>query len=276
MKRLIVVLCVLCVLLCLVVSCDSQNNNEAGSNKTNSTSSVAFNLNSNDDSGKVSTIVVGDAGRTSETQISNGTADAGSAEDAASDISMSDTETAEPSLEDLMENTIEATITMENGDIIRLELYPDLAPQSVRNFVYLARQGFYDGLKFHRIMKGFMIQGGDPDGDGGGGPGYNIKGEFSSNGFTNELKHTPGILSMARRSGFDTAGSQFFIMHGSSPGLDGDYAAFGQVISGFEIVDKLADIPAIDSNGTVAEKNKPIIKSITIDDDVQLPEPDKL
>ena len=190
---------------------------------------------------------------------------------------------AEPTLntqlkswEDLTMNTIQATITMEDGGEIVLELYPDLAPQAVQNFVYLARQGFYDGLKFHRIMKGFMIQGGDPDGNGTGGPGYTIKGEFAKNGFTNELKHIRGVLSMARSSDLDSAGSQFFIMHGDSPALDGGYAAFGRVISGLDVVDKIAGTPNSGSNGAVAEVNKPVMKTVTIDDDIELPEPDKL
>ena len=179
--------------------------------------------------------------------------------------------------EDLMEHTIQATITMEDSGVIVVELYPDIAPQSVRNFVYLARQGFYDGLKFHRIMKGFMIQGGDPEGTGGGGPGYCIKGEFSANGFENDLKHKRGVLSMARRNEpYDSAGSQFFIMHDDNDSLDGLYAAFGRVISGMEIVDLIADTPNSGPNGAVAEEDKPVIKKITIDDDVSLPEPDKL
>ena len=180
------------------------------------------------------------------------------------------------SLAELTANTIAATITMEDGATIVLELYPDLAPQSVRNFVYLARQGFYDGLKFHRIMEGFMIQGGDPDGNGGGGPGYSIKGEFKNNGFTNDLKHSRGVLSMARSEHFDSAGSQFFIMHGDTASLDGAYAAFGRVISGMEVVDTIAATPNSGPNGAVAEENKPVMKSITIDDDIVLPEPDKI
>ena len=179
-------------------------------------------------------------------------------------------------LEEQMERTIQATITMEDGGVIVLELYPDLAPQSVRNFVYLARDGFYNGLKFHRIIKGFMIQGGCPLGDGTGNPGYSIKGEFEDNGFTNDLSHTRGILSMARANDPDSAGSQFFIVHGNSKFLDGSYAAFGQVISGMDVVDRLAETPVIDNNGSVAAKNMPVIKSITIDDDIELPEPIRL
>ena len=173
-------------------------------------------------------------------------------------------------------NNIKATITMEDGGVIVLELYLDKAPQSVRNFVSLARAGFYDGLKFHRIMKGFMIQGGCPDGNGTGGPGYSIKGEFKENGVDNDTSHKRGIVSMARSNHPDSAGSQFFIVHGDSTFLDGKYAAFGNVTSGMDVVDKLAETPNNGENGSVAAKNMPVIKSITIDSDVELPEPDKL
>ena len=134
------------------------------------------------------------------------------------------------------------TITMENGDTIKAELYPDVAPITVENFVKLVKEGFYDGLTFHRIISGFMIQGGCPNGNGTGGPGHTIKGEFSMNGVKNDLKHTPGVLSMARSMAPDSAGSQFFIMHKTSPHLDGQYAAFGQVIEGMDVVNKLAEV----------------------------------
>ena len=134
------------------------------------------------------------------------------------------------------------TITMENGDVMKAELYPDIAPISVNNFISLIKKGYYDGVIFHRVIPGFMIQGGDPEGTGMGGPGYSIKGEFSQNGFKNDLKHTPGVLSMARTMIPDSAGSQFFIMHETSPHLDGAYAAFGKVIEGLEIVDKIARV----------------------------------
>ena len=134
------------------------------------------------------------------------------------------------------------TIEMENGDIMKAELYPAVAPNTVNNFISLVKKGFYDGLIFHRVIKGFMIQGGCPDGTGMGGPGYCIKGEFSHNGFQNDLAHTPGVLSMARTMMPDTAGSQFFLMHKTSPHLDGEYAAFGKVIEGLEIVDKIANV----------------------------------
>ncbi len=133
------------------------------------------------------------------------------------------------------------TITMENGDIIKAELYPEIAPNTVNNFIFLVQSGFYDGLIFHRVIRGFMIQGGCPDGTGMGGPGYHILGEFSANGFKNDLKHTPGVLSMARAMHPDSAGSQFFIMHKDAPHLDGSYAAFGKVIEGMDHVNAIAE-----------------------------------
>ena len=139
-----------------------------------------------------------------------------------------------------MEKNPIVTITMQNGDTIKLELYPDIAPISVNNFISLINKKFYDGLIFHRVIRGFMIQGGCPDGTGMGGPGYSIKGEFSRNGVTNDLKHTAGVLSMARSMHPDSAGSQFFIMHKTSPHLDGSYAAFGKVTEGLDVVDRIA------------------------------------
>lgn len=133
-------------------------------------------------------------------------------------------------------------ITMEDGSTMNLELYPNIAPNTVANFVTLAQSGFYDGLIFHRVIAGFMIQGGDPTGTGMGGPGYSIKGEFSDNGFENDLKHTRGVISMARSQSYDSAGSQFFIMHADAPHLDGDYAAFGHVVEGMEVVDEIAAV----------------------------------
>lgn len=133
------------------------------------------------------------------------------------------------------------TFEMENGDIIKAELYPDIAPNTVRNFISLVNKGFYNGLIFHRVIRGFMIQGGCPDGVGTGGPGYSIRGEFSQNGFRNDLSHTPGVLSMARAMHPDSAGSQFFIMHQTSPHLDGAYAAFGKVIEGLDAVNRIAE-----------------------------------
>ena len=135
------------------------------------------------------------------------------------------------------------TITMENGDVMKAELYPEIAPNTVNNFISLVKKGFYDGLIFHRVIKGFMIQGGDPQGTGMGGPGHNIKGEFSANGVKNDLKHTRGVLSMARANNPNSAGSQFFIMHADAPHLDGQYAAFGKVVEGMDVVDEIAKVP---------------------------------
>lgn len=166
------------------------------------------------------------------------------------------------------------TITMENGDVIKAELYPEVAPNSVNNFISLIKKGFYDGLIFHRVINGFMIQGGCPNGTGMGGPGYSIKGEFSQNGFINQLKHTPGVLSMARTMMPDSAGSQFFIMHKNSPHLDGAYAAFGQVTEGMDIVNKIAET-ATDYNDRPLTPQK--IKSMTVETfDIDYPEPEKM
>ena len=135
------------------------------------------------------------------------------------------------------------TITMENGDVMKGELYPEIAPNTVNNFISLANKHFYDGKIFHRVIPGFMIQGGCPEGTGMGGPGYSIKGEFAQNGVANDLKHTPGVLSMARAMHPDSAGSQFFIMHETSPHLDGAYAAFGKITEGLDVIDKIATVP---------------------------------
>lgn len=166
------------------------------------------------------------------------------------------------------------TITMENGDVMKAELYPDLAPISVRNFISLIKKGFYDGLIFHRVINGFMIQGGCPQGNGMGGPGYCIKGEFAQNGVPNGLKHTPGMLSMARAMSPNSAGSQFFIMHKAAPHLDGAYAAFGKVTEGMDVVDKIAQVDT-DYNDRPMEDQK--IRSITVETfGVDYPEPDKM
>ena len=166
------------------------------------------------------------------------------------------------------------TFTMESGDVIKAELYPEIAPISVNNFISLIKKGFYDGLIFHRVIAGFMIQGGDPDGVGTGGPGYSIKGEFSQNGVQNDLKHTEGVLSMARSMHPDSAGSQFFIMHKTSPHLDGQYAAFGKITEGLEIVDQIACV-ATDYNDRPLEEQK--IASMTVDTfGTEYPEPEKI
>ena len=167
------------------------------------------------------------------------------------------------------------TIEMENGHKIVGELYPEIAPQSVYNFISLANKGFYDGLIFHRCIYGFMIQGGCPDGTGMGGPGYCIKGEFNSNGFRNDLRHSRGVLSMARAMAPDSGGSQFFIMHKDSPHLDGDYAAFGMVIEGMEEVDAIASAPR--NMMTNRPKKDQVMKSVRVDTQgVAYPEPEKL
>lgn len=151
---------------------------------------------------------------------------------------------------------------MENGDILKGELYPDIAPNTVNNFISLIQKGFYDGVIFHRVIEGFMLQGGDPQGTGMGGPDYSIKGEFTQNGFENNLAHDPGVLSMARTMAPDSAGSQFFIMHKKSPHLDGLYAAFGKITEGMDIVDKIASVPT-DSNDRPMETQR--MKKVTVD-----------
>ena len=165
------------------------------------------------------------------------------------------------------------TFTMEDGGVIKAELYPEIAPISVNNFISLINKNFYDGLIFHRVIRGFMIQGGDPEGTGCGDPGYSIKGEFSANGVENNLKHTEGVLSMARSMAPDSAGSQFFIMHKTSPHLDGSYAAFGKVIEGMEIVNKIAETET-DYYDRPLEEQK--MKTVTVETfGVDYPEPDK-
>ena len=164
------------------------------------------------------------------------------------------------------------TITMENGDVMKAELYPEIAPNTVNNFISLINHNFYDGVIFHRVIKGFMLQGGDPDGTGMGGPGYSIKGEFSGNGFKNDLKHTAGVLSMARTAVPDSAGSQFFIMHKDAPHLDGQYAAFGKIIEGMDVVNRIAEEPTDWSDRPLGDQ---VMKSVTVDTfGVTYPEPE--
>ena len=171
-----------------------------------------------------------------------------------------------------MQNPV-ITITMENGGVMKAELYPDKAPNTVRNFLSLAGKGFYDGLIFHRVISGFMIQGGDPEGSGMGGPGYCIKGEFSANRFANDVKHVRGVLSMARTNRPNSAGSQFFIMHKDSPFLDGQYAAFGKLIEGEDVLDQIAATPT-DYSDRPYEDQK--IGTITVETfGVDYPEPEK-
>lgn len=160
-----------------------------------------------------------------------------------------------------MQNPI-VTITMENGKVIKAELYPDVAPNTVNNFISLANKGFYNGVIFHRVIPGFMIQGGDPQGQGIGGPGYGIKGEFASNGFQNSLKHSRGVLSMARSQMPNSAGSQFFVMVADAPHLDGDYAAFGKVTEGMEVVDEIVATPTGAQDRPIAEQK---MKTVTVE-----------
>ena len=171
-----------------------------------------------------------------------------------------------------MSNPI-VTIEMENGDVMKAELYPEVAPNTVNNFISLVSKGFYDGVIFHRVISGFMIQGGDPKGTGVGGPGYSIKGQFTGNGFKNDLKHDRGVLSMARTMAPNSAGSQFFIMHQNSPHLDGQYAAFGKIIEGLDVVDKIASTRT-DYNDK--PRTPQVMKKVTVDTfGVEYPEPVK-
>lgn len=166
------------------------------------------------------------------------------------------------------------TITMKDGGMIKLELYPDIAPNTVYNFIDLVKKEFYNGLIFHRVIPGFMIQGGCPEGTGMGGPGYTIKGEFSRNGFKNDLKHESGVISMARAMNPNSAGSQFFIMHENSPHLDGEYAAFGKVIEGIEVVNKIAEVKTSRSDKPVEPQ---VMETVTVElFDEDYPEPEKI
>lgn len=161
-----------------------------------------------------------------------------------------------------MNNNPIVTFEMKDGDVFYVELYPDVAPNTVNNFISLVKKGFYNGLCFHRVIEGFMIQGGDPKGNGTGGPGYTIRGEFSKNGFKNDLKHKRGVISMARSMMPNSAGSQFFIMHADAPHLDGQYAAFGQVIDGMDVIDKIAEVN-VDYNDKPLRDQ--VIKTVTVD-----------
>ena len=165
------------------------------------------------------------------------------------------------------------TIEMENGGVMKAELYPEIAPNTVNNFISLVKKGFYDGVIFHRVISGFMIQGGDPKGVGVGGPGYTIKGEFSANGFKNDLKHDRGVLSMARTMAPNSAGSQFFVMHEDSPHLDGQYAAFGKLTEGFDVLDAIA---AVRTDYNDKPRTPQVMKKVTVDTfGVDYPEPEK-
>ena len=171
-----------------------------------------------------------------------------------------------------MSNPI-VTFTMKDGSVFKAELYPEIAPNTVNNFISLVSKGFYNGLIFQRVIRGFMIQGGCPDGTGMGGPGYSIKGEFSGNGFKNDLKHTPGVLSMARSMMPNSAGSQFFVMHQTSPHLDGQYAAFGKVTEGMDVVNKIAETPTDFRDRPLEDQ---VMESVTVETfGVTYPEPEK-
>lgn len=189
-----------------------------------------------------------------------------------SDIKDSDT-IKEDEVSDEVPNPV-VTILMESGNEIKIELYPDVAPNTVNNFISLVNSGFYDGLIFHRVIPGFMIQGGDPQGTGGGGPGYSIRGEFAANGFPNNLAHDRGVISMARTAVPDSAGSQFFIMVSKAPHLDGQYAAFGKVISGMEEVDRIVSVPR---NAADRPNQAQRMVKVTVDlGGVEYPEPEKI
>ena len=165
------------------------------------------------------------------------------------------------------------TIKMQDGSVMKAELYPEIAPNTVNNFISLIKKGFYDGLGFHRVINGFMLQGGDPDGNGTGGPGYSIKGEFSANGFKNDLKHTAGVLSMARTMAPDSAGSQFFIMHKDAPHLDGQYAAFGKITEGMDVVNRIAEVETDWSDRPVEPQ---VMETVTVETfGEEYPEPEK-
>lgn len=173
----------------------------------------------------------------------------------------------------IMENPV-ITFEMENGDVMKAELYPEIAPNTVRNFISLIKKGYYDGLIFHRVISGFMIQGGCPDGTGMGGPGYSIRGEFSQNGFENNLEHDKGVLSMARAMHPDSAGSQFFIMHKKSPHLDGAYAAFGKITEGIDVVDKIAETETDYQDKPLSPQ---VMKKVTVETfGEEYPEPETL
>ena len=165
------------------------------------------------------------------------------------------------------------TFEMENGDVMKVELYPEVAPNTVNNFISLVNKGFYDGLIFHRVINGFMTQGGCPNGTGMGGPGYSIAGEFAQNGFDNQLKHEPGVISMARAMNPDSAGSQFFIMHKNSPHLDGAYAAFGKIIEGMDVVNKIAETDTDFRDKPITDQK---MKKVTVETfGTEYPEPEK-
>ena len=221
------------------------------------------------------TMTFGGCGNSSDNASSNNkdvTSEASSQEDVSSedeaDVTSDDSEDADDEADgELLTGTHHIEIDIKDYGKISAELYADKAPETVTNFVKLAKEGFYDGLTFHRIISGFMIQGGDPEGNGTGGSEQNIIGEFAANGFENNIEHVRGVLSMARAQDYDSASSQFFIMHADASYLDGQYAAFGMVTEGIEVVDKICETVAVeDGNGTVLPENQPVITSIKVID----------
>ncbi|MBQ1993899.1 MAG: peptidylprolyl isomerase [Lachnospiraceae bacterium] len=214
------------------------------------------------------TMTFGGCGSSSEATSSNKDVASDVTSDDEADVTSDDSEDAENEADgELLTGTHHIEIDIKDYGKISAELYADKAPETVTNFVNLAKEGFYDGLTFHRIISGFMIQGGDPEGNGTGGSGENIKGEFEENGFENDIEHVRGVLSMARAQDYDSASSQFFIMHADASYLDGQYAAFGMVTEGIEVVDKICETVAVeDGNGTVLPENQPVITSIKVID----------
>ncbi|MFS0724571.1 peptidylprolyl isomerase [Paenibacillus sp. 1P07SE] len=214
----------------------------------------------------LSVIILGACGnRPADNNAGTGTANSNAKETAGSQTPKGCTQTSEPAetnTEQTEDSNPIVTIQMEDEQLIRIELYPDIAPNTVNNFISLVQDCAYDDTIFHRVIKGFMIQGGDPEGSGLGGPGYSIAGEFTNNGFPNDLSHTRGVISMARSEGMDTAGSQFFIVETDSPHLDGNYAAFGEVIEGMEVIDEITQLPV----GTQARPHTPpVMEKVTVE-----------
>ncbi|MFD2672652.1 peptidylprolyl isomerase [Marinicrinis sediminis] len=255
----------LALLLLFAAGCgQAKENNEAASNSQNeqSENEQANEQNEQDES---------ESGTNGQGNQATGDGKTGAGDTQGQHDDTANAELGEPSDDSLPVVTIE----MASGEVIKLELYPDQAPNTVHNFISLVADGFYDGLIFHRIIPNFVIQGGDPDGTGMGGPGYSIKGEFAGNGFKqNNLEHTKGVLSMARSQHPDSAGSQFFIMTGDSPHLDGSYAAFGKVFSGLDVVDEIVQLPR-DAGDRPQEP--PVMKKVTVDTKgIDYPEPEKI
>ncbi|MDQ0193937.1 peptidylprolyl isomerase [Paenibacillus wynnii] len=248
-KKSTLLLMMMCLLLVIVAGCGNKPSNNSSNNET-----------ANSNSG-----------------TNNGTSSGAAGNAAGNEASPAPQETAAAPAEGVPSETAShpvVTIEMDNGGIIKAELYPEVAPNTVNNFISLIQKGFYNGTIFHRVIPGFMIQGGDPDGTGMGGPGYGITGEFSSNGFVNNLLHTEGILSMARSQDANSAGSQFFVMTAVAPHLDGEYAPFGKVTEGLEVVSSIVNLPRDSSD---RPDQPPVMKKVTVDTlGVTYPEPQKV